>query len=27
VEYGPAEQVFSSPQDERTRAYVTGDIS
>lgn len=27
VEHGPAEQVFSSPQDERTRAYVTGDIS
>jgi phosphate transport system ATP-binding protein len=27
VEHGPAEQVFSSPQDERTRAYVSGDIS
>jgi phosphate transport system ATP-binding protein len=27
VEHGPAEQVFSSPQDEKTRAYVTGDIS
>ncbi len=27
VEHGPAEEVFSSPQDERTRAYVTGDIS
>jgi phosphate transport system ATP-binding protein len=27
VEHGPAEQIFSSPQDERTRAYVTGDIS
>jgi phosphate transport system ATP-binding protein len=27
VEHGPAEQVFGSPQDERTRAYVSGDIS
>jgi phosphate transport system ATP-binding protein len=24
VEYGPAEQVFESPQAERTRAYVAG---
>jgi phosphate transport system ATP-binding protein len=27
VEHGPAEQVFTSPHDERTRAYVAGDIS
>jgi phosphate transport system ATP-binding protein len=27
VEHGPAERVFSSPSDERTRAYVAGDIS
>jgi phosphate transport system ATP-binding protein len=27
VEHGPAEQVFSSPRDEKTRAYVSGDIS
>jgi phosphate transport system ATP-binding protein len=27
VEHGPAEQVFGSPQDDRTRAYVSGDIS
>lgn len=27
VEHGPAQQVFGSPQDEKTRAYVTGDIS
>ncbi len=27
VEHGPAEQVFSAPRDERTRAYVSGDIS
>lgn len=27
VEYGPAEEVFSAPRDERTRAYVSGDIS
>ena len=27
VEHGPAQQVFGSPRDERTRAYVTGDIS
>ena len=27
VEHGPAESFFSSPQDERTRAYVSGEIS
>ena len=27
VEHGPAELVFDSPRDERTRAYVSGDIS
>jgi phosphate transport system ATP-binding protein len=27
VEHGPSEEVFSSPSDERTRAYVAGDIS
>jgi len=27
VEHGPAQLVFGSPQDEKTRAYVTGDIS
>lgn len=27
VEHGPAEQVFTSPRDEKTRAYVAGDIS
>ena len=27
VEHGPAEQFFSSPQDPRTRAYITGEIS
>lgn len=26
VECGPAEQVFSAPRDERTRAYLAGDI-
>jgi phosphate transport system ATP-binding protein len=26
VEAGPARQVFSAPQDERTRAYLAGDI-
>jgi phosphate transport system ATP-binding protein len=26
VEYGPAAQVFSAPKDERTRAYLAGDI-
>jgi phosphate transport system ATP-binding protein len=27
VEHGPAEQFFSSPRDERTRAYISGEIS
>jgi phosphate transport system ATP-binding protein len=27
VEHGPAELFFSSPQDERTRAYISGEIS
>lgn len=27
VEHGPAQQVFTSPRDEKTRAYVAGDIS
>ena len=27
VEHGPAEQIFASPQDPRTRAYITGEIS
>ncbi|MDH7499118.1 MAG: phosphate ABC transporter ATP-binding protein [candidate division NC10 bacterium] len=27
VEHGPAAQVFSSPRDPRTRAYITGEIS
>jgi phosphate transport system ATP-binding protein len=27
VEYGPAEQFFSSPRDARTRAYISGEIS
>ncbi|MGB3903879.1 MAG: phosphate ABC transporter ATP-binding protein [Anaerolineae bacterium] len=27
VEHGPAQQVFASPRDEKTRAYVAGDIS
>ena len=27
VEHGPAESFFSSPQDERTRAYISGEIS
>jgi phosphate transport system ATP-binding protein len=26
VEAGPAAQIFESPRDERTRAYLTGDI-
>ena len=26
VEYGPAAQMFSAPKDERTRAYLAGDI-
>jgi ABC-type phosphate transport system ATPase subunit len=24
VEYGPTAQIFGDPQDERTKAYVTG---
>jgi phosphate transport system ATP-binding protein len=27
VEHGPAESFFSSPQDERTQAYISGEIS
>jgi phosphate transport system ATP-binding protein len=27
VEHGPAEEVFARPQDPRTRAYLTGEIS
>jgi len=27
VEHGPAERVFTEPQDPRTRAYMTGEIS
>jgi phosphate transport system ATP-binding protein len=27
VEHGPAETFFNSPQDERTRAYISGEIS
>lgn len=27
VEHGPAEQLFSHPRDERTRAYISGEIS
>ena len=27
VEYGPAEELFNSPKDERTRAYLSGEIS
>ncbi|MGZ3493148.1 MAG: phosphate ABC transporter ATP-binding protein [Thermodesulfobacteriota bacterium] len=27
VEHGPAEQVFSAPRDQRTRAYISGEIS
>jgi len=27
VEYGPAEEFFRSPRDERTRAYISGEIS
>jgi ABC-type phosphate transport system ATPase subunit len=26
VESGPAAQVFGAPRDERTRAYLAGDI-
>jgi len=27
VEHGPAEEIFASPKDPRTRAYLTGEIS
>ncbi|HPQ68732.1 MAG TPA: phosphate ABC transporter ATP-binding protein [bacterium] len=27
VEYGPAEQIFNDPQDPRTQAYLSGEIS
>ena len=27
VEHGPAQQFFNSPRDERTRAYISGEIS
>jgi phosphate transport system ATP-binding protein len=27
VEHGPAESFFSSPKDDRTRAYISGEIS
>lgn len=27
VEHGPAEEVFNNPKDERTRAYISGEIS
>ena len=27
VEHGPADLFFNSPQDERTRAYISGEIS
>jgi phosphate transport system ATP-binding protein len=27
IEHGPAEQFFNSPQDERTKAYISGEIS
>ena len=27
VEHGPAEQFFTSPRDDRTRAYIFGEIS
>ena len=26
VEYGPTEQIFEDPKDDRTQAYVTGRI-
>jgi phosphate transport system ATP-binding protein len=26
IEYGPTEQIFGTPQDSRTEAYVTGRI-
>jgi len=27
VEHGPAEKVFTDPRDDRTRAYLTGEVS
>jgi phosphate transport system ATP-binding protein len=27
VEYGPAEDIFNAPKDDRTRAYISGEIS
>jgi phosphate transport system ATP-binding protein len=27
VEHGPAQEIFNSPKDERTRAYISGEIS
>ena len=27
VEFGPAEELFNAPKDERTRAYISGEIS
>ena len=27
VEHGPAEKIFSNPSDERTKAYISGEIS
>jgi len=27
VEYGPAEELFNAPKDERTKAYISGEIS
>ena len=27
VEHGPAQGVFNNPRDERTRAYISGEIS
>ena len=27
VEHGPAGQIFTSPRDERTKAYISGEIS
>jgi ABC-type phosphate transport system ATPase subunit len=27
VEHGPAQEFFNFPRDERTRAYISGEIS
>jgi phosphate transport system ATP-binding protein len=27
VEHGSAEKIFNNPSDERTKAYITGEIS